>query len=373
MSKSVSRHKTPRHAATSVVTVVLLVAIFLTLVALLIAVIAANTASTGPVPPPPPPPVLIGNPDRIKEVVQAGKTYESLLKGGFDARVEDKDWGVVTVVNLGFVFEMQVARTIESNDGHQIVELRHFQKVRMVKLLSEADVSIDLGAPGVVILGALDQYLPGTSGAFTAVKPIAERILSIGAKAVADDKAAKASAAVAALSGTKVRITFVDAKGVISVVPVECQLADADRDFIVNTAVLSDYYILPDVKVLPGSTWSLDGSQLIGYLDPSFRGVPRGIVIVKRDADHDSEGKQYANLHIESGYVDLDSSDAAKRRYGSFTPRGTLHYNVSDGFVETANLEGKFVIEQVSKDHLLFEARFKSQPTLKIQYSCTMR
>ena len=99
----------------------------------------------------------VGNPDRIKESLRTGKTYQAVLKAGFEARVEDKDWGVRQVITLVYEGEMLVNRTIESNDGRRIVELRHFVKCRTVKVLCNVEsLSIELGPPGMLGLGALE-------------------------------------------------------------------------------------------------------------------------------------------------------------------------------------------------------------------------
>ena len=56
------------------------------------------------------------------------------------------------------------------------------------------------------------------------------------------------------------------------------------------------------------------------------------------------------------------------------SPReGTLRYNITDGYVDNIGLTGDVRIEEVSQDHLLFEASFKSRPELKANYSCKMR
>ena len=56
-----------------------------------------------------------------------------------------------------------------------------------------------------------------------------------------------------------------------------------------------------------------------------------------------------------------------------FEPRGTLRYCITDGLVTRANLTGRFGIEEVLTDHILFETSFRSRPTLKIDYSCSIR
>ena len=50
-----------------------------------------------------------------------------------------------------------------------------------------------------------------------------------------------------------------------------------------------------------------------------------------------------------------------------------FEYNLTDNYLEEARLTGKFIVEKVSKDHILFEARFKMEPKLQISYSCKMK
>jgi hypothetical protein len=325
-------------------------------------------------PKPPKSPQPISDPNRIKETLKQGKTYAVVLKAGLDARVEDKAWGFKEVVSLAYAAEMAIDRTIESNDGKRIVELRHFVTSRNTKILCNVEqVTIDLGGPGNLLLGALDYLVPGTTETLAVATPIAEAILGTGAQQTAQSEATKAVAHVDTLSGKKVRITYADGVGVEAIEPVGCTLSAEERDFVFNNALLSDCYILPDVKLRPGATWAVDGSQLGGFLDPSLRGATTGEVIIARAEDDLEGGKQYATLQVQSGTVSVDRSDAATRRVGSFTPRGTLRFCITDGYVDRSTLVGRFDIEEVSQDHILFETRFESRPTLKVEYACTLR
>jgi len=334
---------------------------------------AGERANRDDLPHPPAKPKPIGDPDRIKEIVQLGKTYRAIVTGAMNARTEDEDWGVKAVTNMGFRFEMVVNRTIEGNDGKRITELREFETVRCMKVLSEV-ASVDVGplSPGMLVLGVLDLVDPGAGVAVAAVtKPLMEGFLQGAIQAGMDNY--KAFAKVDSLSGKKVRIVYVDGVGVESVQPVGCDLTADEKDFIFCTATLSDYHVMPDLKIKVGGTWSVDGRQLVGFLDPSLRGVPRGEIVLVRDADHEQNGKTYATLRVKSGEVVIDSSNAAKRSIGSFVPRGQLRYNISDGCVETANLGGDIVFEEVSQDHIFYKASFISKPRLDITYSCTMK
>ena len=296
-----------------------------------------------------------------------------MLKEGLNARAEDKAWWRKEVINLSYVAELQVDRTVEQNDGKRVVELRHFVTSRNVKLLCDVeDAAIDLGAPGVLLLGALAYLQPEAGVVVTAAKPVADAILRHGAQKVARDAAAKAVAHVDTLSGKKVRITYVDGFGVESIEPVGCTLTQDELDFVAGTAVLSDCYIW-DMKKAAGERWKVDGAQLSGLIDPSLRGATDGEIGLIRDADGQEDGRKFATLRIEGGSLTINSSDASTRRIGSFTPRGTLRYSLADKVVEHAKLVGRFDVEEVSTDHVLFETSFKTRPTLTIEYACSVR
>lgn len=386
-------HYKHRQGATSPIVIVLLAAILLAFISLIL-VIAWPQRTETPKPgghtgkktieagesverggfSPPAKVAPVGNPKRIKEVLQAGKTYRTTMKLGFDARVEDKDWGLKQVINLAYVVELQMTRKIESNDGRRIEELRTFNTARATKLLSEVeDLAIDLGMPGILILGAIDLIQPGTSTAIVSAQPLIESVLKVGVQAEMNANASKAFAHVDSLSGKTVRIAFLDdGSGVESLMPIGCTLNADEVDFIKDTAVLSDCYFLPNVESKPDDTWTVPGNQLIGYLDPSLRGVPSGEIVVVRKVDENRNGKQIAELAIEKGLVELNASDSSTRRIGSFVPRGKLEYNITDGFIQNGDLHGAMRIEEVSQDHLLFEANFRTEPKLDIQYHCEM-
>lgn len=319
-------------------------------------------------------PKPLSNPDRIKETLREGATYHVVLKAGFTARVEDKDYSARTVTNLTYAAEFIIDRKIESNDGKRIVELRHFTDARNVKLLADVEGSeIELGLPGQALLAGLEWLQPGLGSGALALKPVAESLLAKYSQEVAKDRLAGAFGSVDSLAGKRIRITYVDGLGVDTIQPVGCELDARERDFLFTTAVLSDTYLFPDLKVKTGQTWTADGRNFSGFLDPSLRGLPEGQVTISRENDESENKKLYARLKINDGYLEVNASDDASRRIGSFVPRGTLQFDLQDGFVHQALLSGSMRIEEVSRNHILFEASFRSEPKLRIVYSCTMR
>ena len=261
--------------------------------------------------------------------------------------MEDKDWDIKQVANLAYVMEMHVTRKIESNDGHRIVELRTFDHLRNAKVLFRVEgVTIELGPLGALVLGAINSVQPGTIETVATVKPFVETFLKSSAQALPMAKLRKPLPASTVSGKDRPHCVLDDGRGVESITPIGCQLTADEADLVWNTAVLSDCYLLPDVKVKAGETWKVDGRQLGGFLDPTLRGVPSGEIEVKAHSDEDRNGKHIAKLSIERGHIELNESDASTERIGSFTPRGTLEYNISDGFIEAGQMLGDMRIDQ---------------------------
>jgi hypothetical protein len=338
-------------------------------------VAAGTTAKREELPKPPPPPAKpVANDQRIKETVQAGMNYHTVLKVGIQCRVEDSDWGAKLITNLTYVGEFVVDRRIESNDGKRVVEVRHFVEARNVKVVSEVEqLKIDFGPAGVPILVALELYAPGSGAAFATTTPVVEAVFGAAADVMLKDATAKAFGRVDSLSGKKVRIVYVDGIGVESVTPIDCGLTEDERDFVFSTAVLSDCHILPELKTKPGEFWKVDGAEFAGLFDPTWRGTPTGDVTIVRDPNQSINGQPHAVLKVSKGLITLNGTDAKSSRVGTFTPSGKLTYNLTDNFVDSAKLEGKMKVERMSRDHILFPATFKSTPSLTVDYSCRIQ
>ena len=353
------------------VNTVLLVLILAALVVLIVVVVVGPNGprlGEGAFAPPQP----VGDPSRVRDVLQEGKTYDSTLKTGLDAKVVDKDWGVRRTVSLVYVAEMRVRRTVERNDGKTVVLLCHILESRTTKLLTDAEVSFDLGEPGFLVLGVLDLWLTGGAGTAVAVEvgAVSEKLLTAASKTAWRGATAKAAAAADSLEGKRFRVTYRDGEGVVNLEPVECGLTDDERSYLEGLAVLSDCYLLPDLKSKPGQYWDVEARALADFLPPTWRGRPSGVVTIERQRDFRKGDKDYAELEITAGTFRVDASDGSRRRLGELTPRGRLDYNITDGYVDHAEFSVKASIEEVSTDHLLFEARFQGMPRLEIQYTC---
>ena len=334
---------------------------------------AGQTVSRPPQSPPPPP--QIGRPDRIRDVLQEGKTYEVTTTADLTAPVRDKDWGIETVVHLAYRAEVCFHRKIEKNDGRQVVELRHIQSARMLKATSTVKIDCLWAKPGILVLGFLEGYLGGTGVVTNVSAAVLGKIFEVGtwaAQAALNDQNTKVKAMLDSLEGKSVRITYEDGRGVVSLVPVGCTLTEEERDFLFASAVVTDAFLLPDKASKPGDEWEVDGRAFVDFLPPSWRGVTSGKVWIRRERDFEENGQKYALLRCYGGALRVDATDQTRTRLGTLTPRGELKYNITKGHIESATLTAEASITEASRDHLLFEARFETQPKFQSTYSCKM-
>jgi hypothetical protein len=311
--------------------------------------------------------------ERITATLQAGRTYEMLLKGEVLAKGTDTAWGTSVIAFVQYLSECAVDRTIEKNDGNTIVEVRHYKVVRNVQVDRKVEeVSWDFGAPGDLALTCLESVLPGTTTVLGTVQPFAKKFVKSSYEWQLDEQA-KVRGMVDSLSGKKVRLTFENGKGVTRIQPIDCDLTSSERDYIAATAVVADCFILPDAKLKPGASWAIDGQNLSGLIDPTLRGDTSGMVTVVRRDDTKRGMHLAAVLEISDGRVVIDSTTPEKYDIGTFTPHGKLYFDLEDQFVESAELTGYVSIERRSRDHFLFETSFKTKPEIAITYTCKIR
>lgn len=321
------------------------------------------------------PPELVRNETRFRETARQGRTYTSHVRAGFTCRVEDKDWGVSQVVNTVFESEFVVRRTIEVNDGNRIVELREFKTVRSAKLLTEADVTFSIGQPNPLLLSSLDYIQPGLGEVALTVSQVRSWIEEVASGVVntaAKVETAKAVAKAESLEGKIVRLCYENGRGVVSVEAVKGSLSQEERDLVEETSVLFDYFMLPEKEIAVGETWPVKARHFGVLFDPSWKGTPAGTVTVVRGENRVVDGRRIASLNIDSGSIELNASDKSQHRVGTFTPSGNMEFALDEGYVQAANLAGELNVEQVSRDHVLFEAVFRFRPRLHVSYICDM-
>ena len=369
----------PARTGPSPIVVALLGAILLALVAL----IAVMWIGTGEPPPPPPPrpgaaldpPEPVEDPDRVREALKEGRTYRAEVTFDLTAVAEDTDWGTTAALTHAYGGNAVVLRTVESNDGSTVVERRTFERVATAKLMTTVeDVRFELDGFGTLAAAVADKFAPGVAATVTRALPFAEMIVGPAYQQAINDSNSKMRAHVDSLSGKTVRITYVDGRGVTNLEPIDCTLSPAEENYLYTTAVLTDCHILPeDVDV--GDRWEISGRELAVMLDPTWRAVPSGELAAVRLADKNAPGDETLAVVEVWGTLELDSSTKGDARVGTFSidrDGGRMEVSQTEGHVKRGSLAGTGVLETLSKDHILFPARFRSEPRLRFEYRCEL-
>jgi hypothetical protein len=312
--------------------------------------------------------------ERMVQSYPAGRQFKIVVKGTMKSQASAKDWGIETAMNLNYAAEAEIIRTIEQNDGNRLVETREFRACRNLGVFGEVeDVRIVPGRLGDLILEALDTYnvTPGVLSSLSGVslQPLLNKIP--GFQDFMDNKA-KAFIQVHTLQGKKVRIVYENGKGVRSLDSVGCVLTGEDQAFLLQTAALSDVYLLPNLKCKPGEVWKVQGQDLLPIFDASLGAVMTGELAARRGEDRGDADDAQATISLDDGVLDLHKEDERSVTVARWAPRGDLIYSFKDQMVSQAKMTGALSMETRSTDHILFEAKQTVRPEYVVTYSCEL-
>lgn len=313
----------------------------------------------------------INDPERIRSLLPAGKTELLHTKGGFVGTMAPSDdhWRD-RKLQFACVFESLVRRTIESNDGVCIVELRRLESVRIARLFGETKSwQLVLGPPSQVVL----RNFPLTSQVGTErvlADRLADAILDGGADALRSAASSAAYLQVDSLSGKTVRITYVDGKGVVSVEPVGCTLSEADRRFLAQTSMVADAHLVPSIQT-DGQSARLAAGHLDFLFDPSLRQIFHGGAEVRYCIIDASREALETRVRLVSAAFQSEPDQAG-------TAEGTLNYGANDGRIRSAFLEVPFTMLSFQSrpasclDEAVMPPVFDSDcpPAVQLAYSC---
>jgi hypothetical protein len=274
---------------------------------------------------------------------------------------------------MAYVYEVEGTRTIESNDGHRVVELRHFKQVRMAKLLTASgSLELALGRPGQSLLGPLDEFsgLPGTRPIPAAL--LAEAVLAPGSQNVGDT--AEAFVHIDRLSGVTVRLNYVDGVGVDSLTPIGCSLRLPDVEYLFRTPVLADCYIALAQATDSRRRRRVPASQFASFSDPSLRCAWTGNVLIDRmplPGAQTTDPLLCWRISCDEGEMYRAGTESC--RVGVPMQDGVIVCDVLSGHLAQVELSGSVNILVVPQGWFLFDEVFANIPTFETSYKCSTR
>lgn len=314
--------------------------------------------------------------NRIAMTYKKGKTYKTKIKTSIETRGSYQDWGITTEMNMFFLGEFEFMRDIEENDGNRMVVMQEFTKLECIELFTKVDsISLNLGNVAHTVLdlaGATIDIPPGSSRVATDQlnKILAsDMVKSELAKAIRDD-AAQLFTEIDSLNGKKCRIVYENGKGVVSVQPIGCTLTNDEYTFIMDMAMMSDVYIMPEEECNEGDTWEIRGEDFLPIIDPSLRASLSGTLTARRGKDGGDSRKPTGIIKLERGMLEMRDRDEGMEVAARWAPRGDLEYSFSDQIITSGRLGGDLSIVSRSLDHIVFEMRNVVTPKYEITYHC---
>jgi hypothetical protein len=294
-----------------------------------------------------------------------------LTKGGFVVASESPD-SASTTRRLAYVFESLVHRTVESNDGVRVVEVRHFENLGMVKLLVDAEeISLDLGSAREGILKPRGLVVENEAPITLPAKQVGNAILSAATRKSAESPHAQAFGCAHSLSGKTVRISYADGVGVETVEPIGCTLTEADVQLLMHTPVLANCYLLPRPESGPALEWTVNARQFVGLVELGQRVVPIGEIELQMDSDQGSSDTRRVAVQIQDeSECGLLHMDGIRGFVGSQCVEGNMVYQWDEDFVRRIELCCRVEVYHVSQDWFLFGEVFSETPMMTVSYDC---
>jgi hypothetical protein len=325
----------------------------------------------------PPKPSREVDTSRIKQTYKPGHTYRSMLKVSVNARGTHHEWGLTKESYIQYVGEFEIERTIKSNDGKRLVLVQSFPQAKTLVASSRLK-NIEVNLPGgfQTLLdagGAATGYLPPgwtEMTVNTANKVFDNPAVLTQVNRLKGDNTAKLFSFVDSLEGKRVRLTYVNGKGITSLRALNGSLTRKERDFIMASSVISDAYVFPDPKSKPGDTWQIHGRDFGAVIDPSMRARLSGTVTARRGPDGGTPQAPTARIKLTGGVWDLVDVTDASRTKGKWAPKGHMVFDFNDGIITHAELSGDVQIARRSTDHFVFETRWSLEPEYRIVYDC---
>lgn len=327
---------------------------------------------------------------KLHQLRQEGKRYKGSVIGCIEGKGACENWGVAGNVFFNYVYTLHTESEIKHNDGKKVVEIRSFSHVSDTLSTSNHRIKLNLSDTHVkgvsVILGAassicgFEPTVAGTS-AFVFLKKVngkevgipnhIYRLLQAGLpEGYRPDDIIKNNfigfkQGETILDGKKVQITFENGKGITEITPLDgSKLTATEESFIKRTNFVMDYYLFPENH--PEDSWSVNGNVFGGLIDPKLNCRVDGKVELGKEP---ATSKDELEVGIVKGELHLINDDTEKKACGNITGlSGSCVVNNKQHMVTSARIKGYADYSQVSKNHLLFEAKMATTPEFEVIY-----
>ncbi len=315
---------------------------------------------------------------------EEGMYYRTTVTSTVQGQIEDKDWGVekkVTLIHEGETDFIREVKSVAKDHTEVVVGLEILAARDLQVKLDLDDVNLDLPpAVGILGKGARKILLPGPEG--IAVDLATERAADwLKSDANRQKVLSRINFAVEAVTGEGIEEHLLEAKlqpleayegltaeytyeageGLVDF-QTKATLSKEQEERVKNFSVYSEAYLLPDPDPDGPEEWDIDVKTIAHLLAPSGDLDVSGTLTLKRDSTTGDETR----LKIVKGKVVFSGSSDKNQVLGTWAARGSLYYNLKTHSIVEGNLTGDVSLERKSTDHVLFEEKFKTEPSYRV-------
>jgi hypothetical protein len=305
------------------------------------------------------------------KVVRSHCLFSSTGKGRNTA------WGLKGESNFAYLAEVETTTRVAENNaaGGRIVFEQSFDYVSQSLAISDQTLEFDLANDHVVSILAIaqpliriapPQYAWISRAAFVAqmADPNFKRSLTLlhshlkqnGMALTEDNQPMEWGVQVDKLSGTKVRVVYINGRGIITIRPLEGHGLDkGDLTRLAHaSSQLMDYFIFPAAEKAVGERWIVQADEISGLALPFELGAKvDGSMSLLRAPDK-REGET-ASLAVTGGKVTVRQETDVATQQGRLTIKnGELEFSLQEKIVRSAHLVFEATSLFQSKNHLLF-------------------
>ncbi len=315
---------------------------------------------------------------------EEGTFYRTTVTSTVQGQIEDQDWGLekkITLIHEGETDFIREVKSVASDHSEVVVGLEILSARDLEVRLDLSDAKLDLPpSVGILSKAAKKILLPGPEGlaAELAAKRASEwfasdenrqKVLSrinfaveaVTGKGIEDHLLEAKIQPLEAYEGLTAEYTYEAGAGLVDF-QTKATLSKDQEERVKNFSVYSEAYLLPDTDPDGPEEWDIDVKTIAHLLAPSGDLDVSGTLTLKRESTNGNETR----LKIVKGKVVFSGGTDKAQVLGTWAARGSLYYDLATHNIVEGNLTGAVSLERKSTDHVLFEEKFKTEPSYRV-------
>lgn len=315
---------------------------------------------------------------------EAGTFYRTIVTSTVQGEIEDEDWGVATKVTLVHEGEVDVVREVRAvaedftklEMGLEILAARDlevrldlndvkFELPPAVGILVKAGRKFLFRTPvervGDLAVERVEEWLRSEENRAKVLSRVEAAVEAVTGKGIGDHLLSAEMRPLEDYEGLKADYSYEAGKGLTEFTSYGA-LGKEQEERMRNFSVFSEAYLMPDVNDDGPRQWEVDVRTIAHLLVPSGKLNVSGTLTLERGETEAG----VTRLRIVKGKVVFTGGSDTREVLGTWAARGDLFYDQRTHHVAKGLLDGAVSLERRSTDHVLFQEKFRAEPTYRV-------